>query len=108
MQGNVTQGGLARGVAPERAVSLTIDGVPVSRAPDGTFLIAFGRDAAGTAVLEARLNDGRLNRQTLTVAPRQWDIQSLPTLPKGTKPTPEFLRRRAGELAQINAARRQH
>jgi len=39
------------------------------------------------------------------VAPRHWDISSLPTLYKGTTPSPEFLKIRAAELAQIETAR---
>ena len=108
LAGGVTQGGLVLGTAPSGTTTLTLDGASVPLAPDGRFLIAFGRDAAPGATLRARLADGRTVEQQLTVKPRQWDIQSIPTLAKGTKPTPEFLHRRAGELAQINAARRQH
>ena len=44
-------------------------------------------------------------RLPIAVAPRHWDISSLPTLYKGTTPSPEFLKMRAAELAQIEAAR---
>lgn len=106
LAGGITQGGLVLGTAPPRTATLTLDGVAVPLAPDGRFLIAFGRDAGPSAMLRARLADGGTVEQALTVTPRQWDIQSLPTLAKGTKPTPEFLRRREDELASINAARR--
>ena len=59
-------------------------------------------------MLEARDGDGRSVRRELTIAPRAWDIQSLPTLPRGTAPTADFLRRRPIELARIGAARRVH
>jgi len=104
-QGTLTQGGLAMGVAPEGTVAVTLDDVPIDLAPDRRFLIGFGRDAPETAVVEARLANGGMVREALRVAPRKWDIQSLPSLPRGTKPTPEFLRRRAAELALIDAAR---
>jgi murein DD-endopeptidase MepM/ murein hydrolase activator NlpD len=103
--GKAMQGGLVFGQAPAGIASVTLDGKPVGLAPDGRFMIGFGRDAAGSALVEGRTADGRSIATTLTVAPRAWDIQSLPTLAKGTTPTPEFLARRKIELAQIAAAR---
>jgi len=104
-RGTMTQGALLLGVAPPGTVSITLDGTPVDIASDGHFLIGFGRDAAPSSVVEAVLRDGRRVREELLIAPRQWDIQSLPTLPKGTTPTPEFLARRKIELERIAAAR---
>lgn len=104
-QGAFQQGGLVFGTAPEGTVSLFLDGQPLRMAEGYRFLIGFGRDHGANAVIEARLADGTVQRQPLTIAARAWDIQSLPTLPRGTTPTPEFLKRRAAELAQINAAR---
>jgi hypothetical protein len=99
------QGALLRGTAPVGTALLLLDGKPVRFAADGSFIIGFGRDAAPSALLEARLQDGRLMRLPIAVAPRHWDISSLPTLYKGTTPSPEFLKMRAAELAQIEAAR---
>jgi murein DD-endopeptidase MepM/ murein hydrolase activator NlpD len=107
-QGSQTQGGLLIGTAPPGAVMVLLDGKPVELASDGRFLIGFGRDAAPEALVEARLADGESLREPLRIAPRAWDIQSLPALPRGTTPTPEFLRRRAAEMARINAARAIH
>lgn len=104
-EGSLTQGGLAIGTAPEGTIAVTLDGEGVELAPDRRFLVGFGRDAPASAVIEARLAAGASVRETLRIVPRAWDIQSLPTLPRGTTPTPEFLRRRAAELAQIKAAR---
>jgi hypothetical protein len=103
--GAMTQGGLLIGTAPRETASLTLDGKPVDLAADYHFLIGFGRDAGPASLLEARLKDGSIVRQPIRIAPRSWDIQSLPTLPRGTTPSPEFLRRRAAETARINAAR---
>jgi murein DD-endopeptidase MepM/ murein hydrolase activator NlpD len=103
--GALVQGGLVRGRAPAGTVALRLDGVPVAFAADGRFIIGFGRDAAPTARIEATLADGTTAAQEIAVEPRAWNIQSLPTLPKGTTPTPEFLARRKDELAQIAAAR---
>lgn len=105
LQGVMTQGGLMIGTAPPGTVSVTFEGKPVPLSDDGRFLIGFGRDAAPVSAVEARLGGGRIVRQELQISQRQWHIQSLPTLPRGTKPTPEFLARRAIELERINTAR---
>ncbi|MDB5690380.1 MAG: peptidase [Sphingomonas bacterium] len=105
LDGAITQGGLVRGTAPAGTIALTLDGQPVALAADGRFLFGFGRDAGPSSRLEARLDTGERVAMPLAVIPRRWDIQSLPTLPRGTTPTPEFVRRRAAETAQIAAAR---
>lgn len=104
-QGEFRQGGLVTGTAPEGTAALLLDGRPLAMAPDRRFIIGFGRDHGPAATLEARGADGSVLRRPLAIAPRRWDVQSLPTLPRGTTPTPEFLARRKGELAQIDAAR---
>lgn len=106
LSGPAQQGALVSGTTPVGTALLLLDGQPVRFvAGDGRFIIGFGRDAPPSALLEARMQDGRLLRLPLTVAPRQWDISSLPTLYKGTTPSPEFLKIRAAETAQIEAAR---
>ena len=107
-QGALAQGGLAIGTAPVGTVSVRFLGETLPLAEGGRFLIGFGRDFPATATVEATLADGTVRRQTLTIAPGHWRIESLPTLPKGTAPTPEFLRRRAEEIARIQAARAVH
>lgn len=103
--GPIQQGALLTGTAPTGTALLLLDGQTVRFAPDGRFIIGFGRDAAPAAMLEARMQDGRLLRAQLAVAPRAWDISSLPTLQRGTSPSPEYQRIRAAETAQIEAAR---
>ena len=105
LAGEVTQGGLLRGTAPTGTALLMLDGKPVRFAPDGRFLMAFDRDQGPNALIEARLADGRLLRLPLSVTPRAWDISSLPTLQRGTSPSPEFQRIRGAEVAQIAAAK---
>lgn len=107
LRGTPGQGALVTGTAPAGTALLLLDGRPVRFAPDGTFIIAFDRDAAPAAMLEARMQDGRLLRLPLTVAPRAWDISYLPTLQRGTSPSPEYQRIRAAEVDQIEAARAQ-
>lgn len=99
------QGAVLAGTVPGGTALLLLDGMPVRFATDGRFIIGFGRDATGTALLEARLQDGRLLRTLLPVAPRAWDISSLPTLRRGTSPSAAYQRIRAAETAQIEAAR---
>lgn len=105
LSGSIEQGGLATGIVSAGTRSLSLDGKAISFASDGRFLIAFDRDAGPAARIEAIAADGTVLRHTVAVAPRQWRIESLPTLPRGTKPTPEFLARRKLELDQIAAAR---
>lgn len=105
LSGPIEQGGLAFGTVPPGTVTLLFDGQPIPFADDGRFIIAFDRDQGPSAALEARTVDGVILRRTLAVIPRAWQIESLPTLPKGTTPTPEFLARRKVELEQIAAAR---
>lgn len=107
-QGALTQGGLLLGTAPAGTTAMTLDGKPVEIGPGGRFLIGFGREAGPFAVVDAALANGGHVRTELKIVPRQWDIQSLPTLPRGTAPTPEFLARRKIELEQIGAARAIH
>ncbi|PZU11056.1 MAG: peptidase [Sphingomonas sp.] len=101
----MTQGTLLRGVAPAGTALLMLDGKPVRIAADGRFIIGFNRDAPDHAMLEARLQDGRLLRLPLTIGKRAWDISNLSTLPMGTSPSPAYQKIRAAELAQIAAAR---
>lgn len=106
LAGELTQGGWARGVAPAGTAALALDGVQIPFAPDGSFLIAFDRDAPATAQLVARLVDGRAITRPIVVAPRAWKIERLPIGPRpGAVPSEEFARRRAVELSRIKAAR---
>jgi hypothetical protein len=104
--GQRVQGGVVIGTAPAGTRRLMLDGMPVPVAEDGRFLIAFDRDAPPSATLLATLADGREIRDTLSIAPRAWDISRLNSLPKYPVPEAEFARVRPAELAQIAAARR--
>ncbi len=99
------QGGLVHGHAPEGALRVTLDGRPVLLAEDGRFLIAFGRDHAPTARLEALMPDGAIIRADLAVAPRPWQVQRLPGRLAAIEADPGFEERRAAELARVRAAR---
>lgn len=104
--GALTQGGWARGRAPQGTQVLSLDGRRVDVAPDGTFFIAFDRDAGRSATLSARLAGGTMVTQALAIAPRAWQLEYIPLGPRpGTPPSDAFRIRRAAELAQIDAAR---
>ncbi len=105
LSGPAGQGALLSGTVPQGTALLMLDGKPVRFAADGHFIIGFGRDAVPSALLEARMQDGRLLRLPLTVAPRAWDISSLPGLRRGTSPSAAYLKIRSAEVAQIEAAR---
>jgi len=106
LTGQLTQGGWARGRAPEDTARLVFNGRQVRIAPDRMFFIAFDRDAAGRAELLAETRDGGLVKGQFAIAPRSWQIERIPIGPRpGATPSEEYARRREGELARINAAR---
>ena len=100
------QGGLTLGLVPAGTKRLVIDGGAVAIAPDGRFIVGYGRDYGTTTVITAYLPNGETISETLPVAKRGWKIENLSTLKSFSQPSAEFARRRPGELAQINAARR--
>lgn len=100
VQGAISLGRLARG-----ATNLTLDGRGVRVAPDGRFVIAFGRDAGPSSVLRATTATGRPAELTLVVAPRVWRVETVASVPRFAQPSAEFARLRPPELAEINAAR---
>jgi murein DD-endopeptidase MepM/ murein hydrolase activator NlpD len=99
------QGSLSLGQVPSGTVRLVMNGQDVPIAPDGRFIIGFGRDHDATAVLVAFRADGSSVSERLTVAKRAWKIEKLPTVQRYSQPDAEFQARRPGELALIKAAR---
>jgi murein DD-endopeptidase MepM/ murein hydrolase activator NlpD len=108
LTGKAIQGGWMRGQAPAGTTALLLDGKPVPLAADRTFFIAFDRDAPAQAMLVAQRPGHPDLAQPIVVAPRAWAIQNVNVAlrPPGL-PDAEFERVRAGELAQIRAARAQ-
>lgn len=105
LDGPAVQGALVRGAAPTGTVALALDREPLALAPDGRFLIGFDRDHDGEAVLAARLADGREIRETIRVAPRDWEIEHVDLSRRQGRSSAEFLRIRRGELTRIGEAR---
>ncbi len=106
LAGELTQGGWARGTVPAGTTALTLDDKPVAIAPDGSFFLAFDRDAGPEGKVTARLADGGAVIRALHIAPRAWRIENIPIGPRpGAVPSEAFRIRREAELKQINAAR---
>lgn len=103
--GELTQGGWIRGQAPWRAVSASLDGVPLTLDPEGRFFAAFDRDAGAGARLVAVLADGRTIASPMSISPRAWDIEHVNIARSPGGMTDAFWRIREPELARIAAAR---
>ena len=107
LNGKMEQGGLVVGRAPTGASSVRFNGETLPVTPDGYFLIGFDRDAGPSARIAATGANGAEISKALTVAPGDWRLEHVNTPYRGSaKSDADFQRRRAGELAQINAARR--
>ena len=100
------QGGIALGVVPSGTTRLVKDGEDVAFAPDGRFVVGFGRNHSVVSILSATLPGGRSVTERLNVLPRAWHVENLATLPHHSQPDAEFSARRPAELAQIETARR--
>jgi murein DD-endopeptidase MepM/ murein hydrolase activator NlpD len=105
LDGPMEQGGLIRGkVDPGASVSL--DGAPVRVAPDGHFILGFGRDAPDHAALDVVYRDGSKEHRDLSVAARQYDTRNITGLPEDqVSPGPELLERIKRENGEAAAAR---
>ncbi|PEQ12186.1 peptidase [Novosphingobium sp. PC22D] len=103
--GEIEQGGWIKGVVPAGTRTLLFDGNEIAFGEHGAFFAAFDRDAGPSAVLAAKLADGRTVTRTLTVAPRAWQIERVNVARRKGGPTEAFMRIRRPELARIVAAR---
>ena len=105
LSGQAIQGGLIVGRA-DASARVALDGRTIRVAPDGRFLIGFGRDHGPRAQLTVTGADGRVVRRPLAVAQRRYDIQRIDGLPPAlVTPDPETLRRIEDDRARIRAAR---
>jgi murein DD-endopeptidase MepM/ murein hydrolase activator NlpD len=97
---------LASCAAPPGTRSVTLDGAVLPLASDGGFFAAFDRDAPPTVTLAVTAAGGMSLSFPLTITPRSWRIESINVAKRpGKLPDATFKARRAGELAQIGAAR---
>lgn len=107
LEGELTQGGWIRGVAPAATQTLTLGEETVPIAPDGRFFAAFDRDAGSSAMLTAVLEDGRVITEPLGISPRDWDIEHVNVARRSGGASEAFMARRRPELEAIGAARAQ-
>lgn len=107
LNGNLTQGGLVFGtVAPGSRVML--DGRTVRVSAAGRFVFGFGRDAPPSAALRVVRPDGAVETRTLSIAPRDYNVQHIEGLPpKMVTPPEDVLARIRRENEMIAAARAQ-
>lgn len=106
LRGTPEQGAVMVGQAPGGTRTLTLDGQAIPLAADGSFLIAFDRDAGPSARLVATLGSGQQVARVLSVAPGSWRIENINAPYRGSASSDaEFESRRPAELAQIAAAR---
>jgi murein DD-endopeptidase MepM/ murein hydrolase activator NlpD len=105
LTGALSQGGFARGEAPS-GTRLALDGSPVRVAPDGKFILGFGRDAPASMSLAATFADGRSTTREIRLEPRDYEVQRINGLPPlMVTPDSTLMTRIKAELAKIRGAR---
>ena len=105
IQGATIQGGLIFGQA-EPGSSISLDGDAIAISADGQFVIGFGRDETGNRTLRIMAPSGGEETLTLSVAPRQYDIERVDGLPpKTVTPDPEAAERIRKDAAMVGSAR---
>lgn len=104
-EGNFSQGGLVFGNT-EPGSRVELDGKPLGLSEDGKFLMGFGRDAPGKAILRITGSDGKTDTRTLTIASRVYKVQRIDGLPtRKVTPRPEDLARIKADNAGIGRVR---
>ncbi len=105
LQGNPVQGGLLIG-RTDPGATVVLDGRSVRVDADGVFVLGFHRDAPASADLTVTAPDGSVDRRTLAIAARTYDIQRIDGLPsRMVTPPPEVTERIRRENARIAALR---
>jgi len=105
LSGALSQGGFARGQVPP-GTSLALDGRAVRVAPDGKFILGFGRDAPAMVRLVTTFPDGRTINQEIALERREYDVQRINGLPPlMVTPDSTLMTRIKAELAKIRGAR---
>ncbi len=107
-EGEFTQGGLVQShVNPESEVWLGKRKIPV--APDGSFVVGFGRDHPATATLKIIDAQGKTSEETLNITQREYNIQRVNGVPQRTVTPPRkpsIQKRISREVGEIAAARK--
>ena len=105
LDGEAVQGGLIFGKThPGARVSL--EDTEIMVAPDGSFVIGFGRDETGSRTLFVREASGETETTELNIAQREYKIERVDGLPPRTvTPDPEASERIRQEIALVTSAR---
>lgn len=107
LTGKAIQGGLIFGVA-EPGSEARLDDTPVTISGDGHFVIGFGRDETGTRELRISSPGGETFSESMTVRPREYDIERVDGLPPSTVTPDPSATARIREDARMVATARQH
>lgn len=103
--GELTQGGWIRGFAPEGARAIALGDQQVAIAENGSFFAAFDRDSSDQITLTATTENGKVVRETIRVAPRQWQIERVNVAKRGGRTSAAWWKMREPEWAAIVEAR---
>ncbi|WP_303981849.1 M23 family metallopeptidase [Dongia mobilis] len=105
LNGHLVPGGFVIGEV-EPGATVLLGETPVEVAPDGRFVIGFGRDQGPEAQLTIIHADGKSEQQMLSIAPRQYEIQRIDQLDQNmVTPDPETEARIKADQAKVKAAR---
>ena len=105
LHGECIQGGLIFGLT-QPGNQIFLDDTEVMVSGEGKFLIGFGRDETGERLLRVKGGPGFDELVTLTVAPREYNIEKVDGLPPRTvTPDPAAAKRIAEEAAMVSSAR---
>ena len=105
LNGEPVQGGLIFGVT-QPGNRIFLDDTEVMVSGEGKFLIGFGRDETGERLLRVKGGPDVDELVTLTVAPREYNIEKVDGLPPRTvTPDPAAAKRIAEEQAMVSSAR---
>ncbi len=105
ISGELTQGGFLRGRVPDEAAAATLAGEALTVGEDGSFFAAFDRDSPGQLQLEVILQDGKVRHETLSIAPREWQISRVNIAKRGGGSSEVWWQKRKPEWEAITAAR---
>lgn len=107
LRGELTQGGLVIGTV-QTGSEVYLDQQAVKVSASGVFAIGFDRDASAEAVLAVVSPKGQRTERTLTIKPRQYNIQYIEGISKKImNPSAEALQRISKEAALVRQARAQ-
>ena len=106
LEGDFIQGGMVRGRV-EAGAEVRLGDERVRVAPNGRFVIGFGRTAPPRLVLQAVALDGRRTERILSVEQRTYQVERIDNLDHSkVNPPPETFRRIRDERRLIAKARR--